>query len=168
VRYVAGAFKKSLVWLGLVEPEDDEELADVAEAAGRPPADRAPIRRVRDDDVYGRRREAGRLEEPTEAVIHPIPSAAAGKVHLIEPSGFNDAEEIGEKFKADIPVIVNLQAMESDTAKRLIDFAAGLTFGLDGRIQRVADKVFLLTPRNVEVSAEERRRLQERGFFNQA
>jgi cell division inhibitor SepF len=121
---------------------------------------------VRDDDVYGRRRD--RLEEPTEAVIHPIPSAAAGKVHLIEPSGFNDAEEIGEKFRADIPVIVNLQAMEPETAKRLIDFAAGLTFGLDGRIQRVADKVFLLTPRNVEVSAEERRRLQERGFFNQA
>jgi cell division inhibitor SepF len=166
VRYVAGAFKKSLVWLGLVEPEEDEELADVAEPGGRPQADRAPIRRVRDDDVYGRRRE--RLEEPTEAVIHPIPSAATGKVHLIEPSGFNDAEEIGEKFKADIPVIVNLQAMEPETAKRLIDFAAGLTFGLDGRIQRVADKVFLLTPRNVEVSAEERRRLQERGFFNQA
>jgi cell division inhibitor SepF len=164
---VAGAFKKSLVWLGLVEPEDDEELADVAEPAGRSPADRAPIRRVREDDVYGRR-QGGRLEEPTEAVIHPIPSAATGKVHLIEPSGFNDAEEIGEKFKADIPVIVNLQAMEADTAKRLIDFAAGLTFGLDGRIQRVADKVFLLTPRNVEVSAEERRRLQERGFFNQA
>lgn len=164
---MAGAFKKSLVWLGLVEPEDDEELADVAEPAGRSPADRAPIRRVREDDVYGRR-QGGRLEEPTEAVIHPIPSAATGKVHLIEPSGFNDAEEIGEKFKADIPVIVNLQAMEADTAKRLIDFAAGLTFGLDGRIQRVADKVFLLTPRNVEVSAEERRRLQERGFFNQA
>ena len=164
---MAGAFKKSLVWLGLVEPEDEEELADVAEPAGRTSADRAPIRRVRDDDVYGRR-QGGRLEEPTEAVIHPIPSAATGKVHLIEPSGFNDAEEIGEKFKADIPVIVNLQAMEADTAKRLIDFAAGLTFGLDGRIQRVADKVFLLTPRNVEVSAEERRRLQERGFFNQA
>jgi cell division inhibitor SepF len=167
VRYVAGAFKKSLVWLGLVEPEDDEELADVAEPASRTPVDRAPIRRVR-DDVHGRRREGGRLEEPTEAVIHSIPSAATGKVHLIEPSGFNDAEEIGEKFKADIPVIVNLQAMEPETAKRLIDFAAGLTFGLDGRIQRVADKVFLLTPRNVEVSAEERRRLQERGFFNQA
>jgi cell division inhibitor SepF len=164
---VAGAFKKSLVWLGLVEPEDEDELADVAEQAGRSPAERAPIRRVR-DDAYGRRREGGRLEEATEAVIHPIPSAAGGKVHLIEPSGFNDAEEIGEKFKADIPVIVNLQAIEPEAAKRLIDFSAGLTFGLDGRIQRVADKVFLLTPRNVEVSAEERRRLQERGFFNQA
>jgi cell division inhibitor SepF len=103
-----------------------------------------------------------------EAVIRPIATAPNRQVHLIEPSGFNDAEEIAEKFKADIPVIVNLQAMESEVAKRLIDFAAGLTFGLDGRIQRVAEKVFLLTPRNVEVSAEERRRLQERGFFNQA
>jgi cell division inhibitor SepF len=164
---VAGAFKRSLVWLGLVEPEDDDdELADAVEPASRSPAGSA-IRRVRDDESYGRRRDA-RLEEPGEAVIHPIPTAATGKVHLIEPSGFNDAEEIGEKFKADIPVIVNLQDMEPETAKRLIDFAAGLTYGLDGRIQRVADKVFLLTPRNVEVSAEERRRLQERGFFNQA
>ncbi len=142
MRSLAGAFKKSLVWLGLVEPEDDDELADMAEPASRSPAERAPIRRVR-DDAYGRRREGGRLEEATEAVIH-------------------------QKFKADIPVIVNLQAIEPEAAKRLIDFSAGLTFGLDGRIQRVADKVFLLTPRNVEVSAEERRRLQERGFFNQA
>ncbi|HYY81352.1 MAG TPA: cell division protein SepF [Actinomycetes bacterium] len=164
---MAGTFKRSLVWLGLVEPEDEDELADAVEAASRSPAGSAAIRRVRDDEGYGRRRE-GRLEEPAEAVIHPIPSAATGKVHLIEPSGFNDAEEIGEKFKADIPVIVNLQDMDPEGAKRLIDFAAGLIFGLDGRIQRVADKVFLLTPRNVEVSAEERRRLQERGFFNQA
>src|SRR5919201_5293916 len=163
---MAGAFKRSLVWLGLVEPEDDDELAEVVEQPSRAAPASAPIRRVRDDEALGRR--VGRHDEPAEAVIHPIPSAATGKVHLIEPSGFNDAEEIGEKFKADIPVIVNLQAMEPETAQRLIDFAAGLTFGLDGRIQRVADKVFLLTPRNVEVSAEERRRLQERGFFNQS
>ena len=104
---MAGTFKRSLVWLGLVEPEDEDELADAVEPASRPPAGPAAIRRVRDDEGYGRRRE-GRLEEPAEAVIHPIPSAATGKVHLIEPSGFNDAEEIGEKFKADIPVIVNL------------------------------------------------------------
>jgi cell division inhibitor SepF len=113
------------------------------------------------------RRRDGRGDDTVEAVVRPIPSPAPGKVHFIEPTGFNDAEEIGEKFKADIPVIVNLQGMEGETAKRLIDFAAGLTFGLDGRIQKVADKVFLLTPRNVEVTAEERRRLQERGFFNQ-
>jgi len=167
---MAGAFKKSLVWLGLVEPPDDEEeeLVDVAEPSRAPGAGAAPVRRVRGDDYGDVRRRDGHLDEPTEAVIRPIPSVPTRQVHVIEPSGFNDAEEIGDKFKADIPVIVNLQAMEPETAKRLIDFAAGLTFGLDGSIQPVAKKVFLLTPRNVEVSAEERRRLQERGFFNQA
>jgi cell division inhibitor SepF len=165
---VAGAFKKSLVWLGLVEPpEEDDHVADMAEPS-RHATGSVPVRRVRADDYGDGRRRDGHLDEPMEAVIHPIPSVPTRQVHLIEPSGFNDAEEIGEKFKADIPVIVNLQAMEPETAKRLIDFAAGLTFGLDGRIQRVAEKVFLLTPQNVEVSAEERRRLQERGFFNQA
>jgi len=151
-----------MVWLGLVEPEDEQDLQE-QEAGGRaaPPA---TLRRVREDHVDLRER----YDEPVEAVVRSIPSAQPGKVHLIEPTGFNDAEEIGEKFKADIPVIVNLQGMDNDVSKRLIDFAAGLTFGLDGRIQRVADKVFLLTPRNIEVSAEERRRLQERGFFNQS
>jgi cell division inhibitor SepF len=165
---VAGAFKKSLVWLGLVEPPDeDDQVADMAEPS-RHATGSVPVRRVRADDYGDGRRRDGHLDEPMEAVIHPIPSVPTRQVHLIEPAGFNDAEEIGEKFKADIPVIVNLQAMEPEVAKRLIDFAAGLTFGLDGRIQRVAEKVFLLTPQNVEVSAEERRRLQERGFFNQA
>jgi cell division inhibitor SepF len=163
---MAGSFRRSLVWLGLVEPDDEEELPDLDEPTARTSPSAASLRRVR-EDAAERRRDA-RVEEPSEAVIRPIHTAAAGKVHIIEPTGFNDAEEIGDKFKADIPVIVNLQAMEVDTARRLIDFAAGLTFGLDGRIQPVADKVFLLTPANVEVSAEERRRLQERGFFNQA
>ena len=162
---MAGTFKRGLVWLGLVEPPEDE-LEEVEEAAGRPPAPpSSALRRVREDPDL--RRRDGRGDDTVEAVVRPIPSPAPGKVHFIEPTGFNDAEEIGEKFKADIPVIVNLQGMEGETAKRLIDFAAGLTFGLDGRIQKVADKVFLLTPRNVEVTAEERRRLQERGFFNQ-
>jgi cell division inhibitor SepF len=166
---MAGTFKKSLVWLGLVEPPDEEEeLVDVAEPSRAVGGGAAPVRRVRGDDYGDVRRRDGHLDEPTEAVIHPIPSVPTRQVHVIEPSGFNDAEEIGDKFKADIPVIVNLQALEPDTAKRLIDFAAGLTFGLDGSIKPVAKKVFLLTPRNVEVSAEERRRLQERGFFNQA
>jgi cell division inhibitor SepF len=161
---VAGTFKRGLVWLGLVEPPE-EELDEVEEAVGRPPATSSAIRRVRED--HDLRRRDGRGDDTVEAVVRPIPSPAPGKVHFIEPTGFNDAEEIGEKFKADIPVIVNLQAMEGETAKRLIDFAAGLIFALDGRIQKVAEKVFLLTPRNVEVTAEERRRLQERGFFNQ-
>ena len=161
---VAGKLKRGMVWLGLWEP-DEQDLQEAEGMGAARPAPAAPaLRRVRDDTIDLR----DRYDEPMEAVVRPIPSAMPGKVHLVEPAGFNDAEEIGEKFKADIPVIVNLQGMDNDVSKRLIDFAAGLTFGLDGRIQRVADKVFLLTPRNVEVSAEERRRLQERGFFNQS
>ena len=85
------------------------------------------------------------------------------------PRSFNDAQQIADRFKAQIPVIINLQGADTDLSKRLIDFGSGLTYALDGGMQRVADKVFLLTPRNVEVSAEERARLLERGgFFNQA
>jgi len=74
---------------------------------------------------------------------------------------------VADKYKNDIPVILNLQSSDTELAKRLIDFASGLTYALDGGMQRVADKVFLLTPRNVEVSAEERQRMLEKGFFNQ-
>src|ERR671938_547098 len=80
----------------------------------------------------------------------------------------NDAQQVADKFKDSIPVVLNLQGVETDLSKRLIDFASGLTYALDGGMQRIADKVFLLTPRNVEVSAEERARLIEKGFFNQS
>ena len=90
------------------------------------------------------------------------------RVHLVVPKNFNDAQQIADKFKDSIPVILNLQGADQELSKRLIDFTSGLTYALDGGMQRVADKVFLLTPRNVQVSAEERARLIERGFFNQA
>jgi cell division inhibitor SepF len=91
------------------------------------------------------------------------------KVHLVLPRSFNDAQQIADRFKDGVPVILNLQQSDQDLSKRLIDFASGLTYALDGGMQRIADKVFLLTPRNVEVSAEERARMIERGgFFNQA
>jgi cell division inhibitor SepF len=90
------------------------------------------------------------------------------RVHLVIPKSFNDAQDVADKFKDSIPVILNLQGSDSDLSKRLIDFASGLTYALDGGMQRIADKVFLLTPRNVEVSAEERARLIEKGFFNQS
>ena len=90
------------------------------------------------------------------------------RVHLVVPKSFNDAQDVADKFKDSIPVILNLQGTETDLSKRLIDFASGLTYALDGGMQRIADKVFLLTPRNVEVSAEERARLIEKGFFNQS
>ncbi len=99
--------------------------------------------------------------------VDPV-SAPAVRVHLVVPKSFNDAQQIADRFKDGVPVILNLQSSDQDLSKRLIDFSSGLTYALDGGMQRVADKVFLLTPRNVEVSAEERARLMEGGFFNQA
>ena len=121
-------------------------------------------RRARDDGAPARAAGApaaarrGRAERPP---VGPRPP--------VLPRSFNDAQQIADKFKDGIPVILNLQGCDQELSKRLIDFTSGLTYALDGGMQRVADKVFLLTPRNVEVSAEERARLLERGgFFNQA
>jgi cell division inhibitor SepF len=105
---------------------------------------------------------------PVRPRLEAAPSPPA-RVHLVIPRSFNDAQQIADKFKEAIPVILNLQSTDQELSKRLIDFTSGLTYALNGGMQRVADKVFLLTPRNVEVSAEERARLLERGgFFNQA
>ena len=93
---------------------------------------------------------------------------ATSRVHLILPRSFNDAQQLADRFKDGVPVILNLQSADSELSKRLIDFASGLTYALDGGMQRIADKVFLLTPRDVELSAEDRARMLERGFFNQA
>jgi cell division inhibitor SepF len=86
----------------------------------------------------------------------------------VHPKSFNDAQQVADKFKRDIPVIINLQEADQDLPRRMIDFVSGLTYALDGGMQRIADRVFMLTPRNVELSAEERARLIEKGFFNQA
>ena len=101
--------------------------------------------------------------------LRSVSAPAPAKVHLVAPRAFNDAKQIADRFKAQIPVILNLQSADTELSKRLIDFASGLTYALDGSMQRVADKVFLLTPRDVELSAEERARAIERGgFYNQA
>ena len=90
------------------------------------------------------------------------------QVHLVVPRNFNDAQQVADQFKRKVPVILNLQTTDHELPKRLIDFASGLTYALDGGMQRIAEKVFLLTPRNVEVSAEEKARLIDKGFFNQS
>jgi cell division inhibitor SepF len=90
------------------------------------------------------------------------------RVHLVIPKSFNDAQQVADKFKDSVPVVLNLQSTDTDLSKRLIDFASGLTYALDGGMQRLADKVFMLTPRNVQISAEERASLIEKGFFNQS
>ncbi len=89
------------------------------------------------------------------------------RVSVVEPSSFNDAQGLADRFKRQQPVILNLQNADGDLSRRMVDFCSGLTYALDGHIQSVASRVFLLTPRDVEVSAEERKRIAERAFFNQ-
>ncbi|MDQ3793007.1 MAG: cell division protein SepF [Actinomycetota bacterium] len=99
--------------------------------------------------------------------LRAVPDQRPTRVSVLEPSSFNDAQSLADRFKRQQPVILNLQNVDGDLSRRMVDFCSGLTYALDGNIQTVASRVFLLTPRNVEVSAEERKRIAERAFFNQ-
>jgi cell division inhibitor SepF len=179
------SWHSALVYFGLAEERDQRELVDDEPRAGidseaeledryreRPNVRRLTRRRRDDfDDIFADDEPAGR---PT-TVLRPVGGGRPAngrsndvRVHLVVPKSFNDAQQVADKFKDSIPVILNLQGVDSDLSKRLIDFASGLTYALDGGMQRIADKVFMLTPRNVEISAEERARLIEKGFFNQS
>ncbi len=97
-------------------------------------------------------------------VVRPIAVTSSAKPQVVVPTSFNQAQEVADKFKGSQPVIINLQSADRDLARRLIDFASGLCYGLGGQMEKVANQVYLLTPSNVEVSAEERRRLHERDY----
>ena len=182
---LADVWNRTLVYFGIAEEDDDwldedgyateEELE--RSSRERPNGRRlAPRRKTPDLDDWTDPGDVAPAERT--AVVRPptrlrsvdsAPSPASVRVHLVLPRSFNDAQSIADKFKEGIPVILNLQSADAELSKRLIDFTSGLTYALNGGMQRVADKVFLLTPRNVEVSAEERARLLERGgFFNQS
>jgi cell division inhibitor SepF len=182
---------RALVYFGLAE-DHDEYLEEVPATSAPPPAadpevepeagyrERPNVRRLsgrrrRDeiDDIFADDPAA----ERRTTVLRSVPGGGGRtnggtlgdvRVHLVVPKSFNDAQQVADRFKDMTPVILNLQSSDADLSKRLIDFASGLTYALDGGMQRIADKVFLLTPRNVEVSAEERARLIEKGFFNQS
>ena len=152
-------------------PEPEAEMED--RYRERPNVRRlASRRRPRDeiDDIFAEDEPRSR---PT-AVLRPVERVERARnggdvrVHLVIPKSFNDAQQVADKFKQSIPVVLNLQATDNDLAKRLIDFASGLTYALDGGMQRIAHKVFMLTPRNVQISAEEKAELIEKGFFNQS
>ena len=172
----ADVWNRTLVYFGIAEEEDwgEEEYVtdeDIQRSyAERPNVRRlAPRRRDREFDDWTDPEPANERTAVIRPRVAAVPGPSSVRVHLVIPRSFNDAQQIADKFKEAIPVILNLQSSDQDLSKRLIDFASGLTYALDGGMQRVADKVFLLTPRNVEVSAEERARLLERGgFFNQA
>lgn len=141
---------------------------DVAAANGWSTARPRPPERAGGDAVRGGSRQpAEGGERPGRergAVVRPFPSAAGSKPFVVGPASFNDAQDVADKFKINVPVILNLQGVERDLARRIIDFASGLCYGLGGQMERVANQVYLLTPSDVEVSPEERRRLHERGY----
>jgi len=180
---LSDTWHRALVYFGLAEEEEpryeavpDREAEPEAQLEDRyreRPNVRRLQRRRRDefDDIFAD--DSPRETRRETRVLRPVSTGngAGGsdlQVHLLVPRSFNDAQQIADQFKDSIPVILNLQQTDSDLAKRLIDFSSGLTYALDGGMQRIADKVFLLTPRNVDVSAEERARLIEKGFFNQS
>jgi cell division inhibitor SepF len=179
---------RALVYFGLAEDYDEgpevyepdtaaegelfEAPAGEMEQAPRREARTGSVRRL---DARRRRDEIDEIfaDEPTttsrERVLRPVGNGGAeSQVHLVTPRTFNDAQEVADKFKRSIPVIMNLQGTDTELSRRLIDFASGMTYALEGGMQKIAEKTFLLTPRNVEVSAEQQARLVEKGFFNQS
>jgi cell division inhibitor SepF len=176
------SWHKALVYFGLAEerhyeedlPEPEPEAALEDRYRERPNVRRLSTRRRRDeiDDIFGD--DDDEIGGRPTTVLRPVAGGRSARnggdvrVHLVHPKSFNDAQQVADRFKDQVPVILNLQGVETDLSKRLIDFASGLTYALDGGMQRIADKVFMLTPRNVEISAAEKARLVEKGFFNQS
>jgi cell division inhibitor SepF len=183
---VRDTWHRTLVYFGLAE-DDRYYEPDLEEVEPEPEPetqlrsryrDRPNVRRLSGgrrgrggddiDDIFSD--EPERPERQTTRQLRAVPDngRAGVQVHLVVPKNFNDAQQVADQFKNDLPVILNLQGTDTELAKRLIDFSSGLTYALDGGMQKVAEKVFMLTPRNVEVSAEERARLIEKGFYNQS
>jgi cell division inhibitor SepF len=161
---MAGALRKTMVYLGLAEDDDryDEELYDEFddEPSHRPEVPRS---------------EAGPRGQVTQLPARPLARVASTsdahdlrRITTIHPRTYNEAKTIGESFREGVPVIMNLSDMDDADAKRLVDFAAGLVFGLHGAIERVTSKVFLLSPAHVEVTAEDKEPVDTSGLFNQS
>ena len=169
-----GTMRKLGLYLGLVE--DDEERYDAHGYATDEDYDEEPV-------VRGRQREQApvlarhgddtrtRGSAALDTAVRPVPvnqHEEPYRITTLHPRTYNEARTIGEHFRDGTPVIMNLTEMDDTDAKRLVDFAAGLSFGLRGRIERVTNKVFLLSPEHVEVTAEDKARIAESGFFNQS
>ena len=157
-----------MVYLGLTDDEfEDYDYEEPAPAPG-------PARRYAEPEpaVSAVRPVAREVPEanngvtvtPRPSVVRPITPMHGARVHVVAPGRFSDAQEIGDRFRNGQPVVVNLQANDRELSRRMIDFCSGVTYALSGSMDKVDDQVFLLTPSNVEVSAEERRRLQERNY----
>jgi cell division inhibitor SepF len=169
---MASAMRKMAVYLGLVE--DDHRFDDAyADEYGERDDYGDYVTEYADDggvqqaqDAYGA--DDGRVRTDQHPVAEPAHTADLARITTLHPRTYNEARTIGEHFREGTPVIMNLTEMVDSDARRLVDFAAGLIFGLRGSIDRVTNKVFLLSPANVEVAAEDKARIVERNFFNQS
>lgn len=164
---MSGSMRKMGVYLGLLEDTDryDDEHASYGEyderGHGRPAdSDRTDGGRPAPVSNISERRRPG---SGPAAVV-----AELSRITTLHPRTYNEARTIGENFREGVPVIMNLSEMADADAKRLVDFAAGLVFAVRGTIERVTNKVFLLSPPNVHVAAEDKQRIAEGGFFNQS
>lgn len=171
---MAGAMRKMGVYLGLVEEDErdgyyDDHVEDERRYERPQPASRQPVEPA---PAHAEPRvPQRRIPAPAAAVHTPAPApvvAEAYRIITLHPRTYNEARQIGEEFRQGVPVIMNLTEMDDVDAKRLVDFAAGLVFGCHGAIERVTQKVFLLSPANVDVSAEDKARIAQGGFFNQS
>ena len=173
---MAGAMRKAMVYLGLVEDDDRYDYDAYDEDGGQHDHDgprRHGSSRAMSSVGAGSSREDHGGAVATMPDRRPRPSAegsarAFDRITTIHPRTYNEAKQIGESFRESTPVIMNLSDMDDSDAKRLVDFAAGLVFGLRGTIERVTNKVFLLSPVDVTVTAEDKARMAESGFFNQS
>ncbi|MBW8827638.1 MAG: cell division protein SepF [Acidobacteria bacterium] len=158
--------RRAMHYLGLAPDDEYDDYADEPVNAGRvyappepPDAHHAAVRPLpRELDPPSGPVPAVRRP----AVVRPItPRSASPKPYAVSPESFNEAQSVADKYMAGVPVIMNLQDVDRDLSRRLVDFASGLCYGLQGSMERVTNQVYLLTPSNVEVSAEEKRRLRE-------
>lgn len=169
---MAGKWRKAGLYLGLVEDDealDDEYEEDPAESRGRY-RDERPVSAARRNSAEPGQQTRGAVALDTSVRAAPAPSLYddLNRITALHPRTYNEARTIGEHFRTGTPVIMNLTEMDDGDAKRLVDFAAGLSFGLHGRIERITNKVFLLSPEHVDVTAEDKARIAENGFFNQS
>jgi cell division inhibitor SepF len=163
---------------GMYPEPDSRRVPEYADVGGRGQTEARDIRPVREPPPsatphgYGeptvralpRDEPPSGVSVPRPPVVRSVPTSAA-KVHVVEPLNFNDAQEIGDRVKANSAVILNLQGSPRDLQRRLIDFSSGLAYAVGGSMSRVADSVFLLTPMNVQLSEEEKERLEARGLY---
>jgi cell division inhibitor SepF len=179
---MGGALRKTMVYLGLAEDEERYDAYDVDDDLVEDRYDDKVVEDFRGERLPERHVERQDVEPEPErrAPVTPIgrghvarvmPTSTSVELHrisTIHPRTYNEAKTIGEAFRSGTPVIMNLSDMDDADAKRLVDFAAGLIFGLHGTIERITNKVFLLSPANVEVAPAEKARIPERAFFNQS